>query len=353
MIEILDPRDDIDRGGKANVSLDLLIKKQLAQVNKSIDYYRKTPVYVNASHPLRRIIFDMDNGEESLFNLFNRIRDEIPTLCIMHGIVYETYNGELNYSDYPYKKGTALMSVEKLTLSDALSKRWEELKPVEMVYKPYVSNSLELPHSSSTEVDCMCLMTIDLTCLAVKYHKWALVNNEKTSDQRQDVSDFVSREVLAPLIMDSARLSYIEMFNTFDLGKVNNKVPFAVVDNTPKLHSEIRKISSDYTSEGRHHSNMLKEIPCFDKESFYDAFANLSDERITTHNRWFKFLSESQYITAILNTVRNDNDKDVRLRFNFQTRILKGNRTLRSSPSKEVNTLMSERYELIDSLINS
>lgn len=353
MIEILDPIDSTDRGGKSHVSLDISIDKQLKQIDNAVSYYQSKPIYINANHILRRILFSIDEGDKTELAIFNKVRDSIYELSLLYGITTDINKGDIHYNDFPYSKGTYLMSVDTLNITDVLNKNWRSLKPLSMVYKPYVSNYLDLPHSSSDEIDTYCMMTIDLPCLSVKYFKWAKENNNLPANIREDVSDFISKYILAELIRDSARLSYIELFNTFELGKIKNNVPFAYVDYFSKMYEDIIDIRSEYTREGRHHSNMLKEVRCLDLPNFYSAFPNTYDERITIANRWFKFMSESQIILSVLNTVRNDDDKDVLLRFRVQSRILKGNGALKSSPEKETNKYIQSLYEQIEEMVSS
>lgn len=351
MIEILDTEDIVDRGGKAHVNLDFYLKKQITQTKNAIAYYSDKSVYVNSGHILHRILFAIDDGDMSPMQAFNKTKENLNELCLVMGITTHLNKGDINFKDFPYKYGTSIMSVESHDLADLITSDWKSITPLRMVYKSYSSNYLELPHPDSTEIDTSCGLTIDVSALAVKYYKWAKLNNDKPDDQQETRSDFIVRYLLSPLIMDSARLSYINMLTEFEEPKVKHKVPFVVVDQTKGIFKELSKIRESFTKEGKHHSNMMSEIPCFDKENFYDALTHLDRERITVANRWFKFLSDAQYVTAILNVTRNDPDKDILIRFRSVTRLMKGNGTLRSSPSSELNKYMSSQYDLIETLI--
>lgn len=351
MIELLDPDDSLDRGGRSHVRLSFLINKQVDAMNKAVDYYKSKPTYIKAQHLLSRLIEDLNYGDSSPITSFNKCVEELDNLCIIYGLTTSTNKGNLHQDDFPFSKGYAILSTNETKSRSIMSSKFADLNPMRMVHRGSANAMFELPTPDATHVNGFGAFTLDLPCLAAMVAGWKIENTKRTDDSQISKSDLISKYILSTLLRDQCRLSYLYMCNDLNQKYIKSDIPFTLVDQTTELKKEIESVKSVLNTSSIHHSNIMAEFPVLDLASFYDAIPKVEVDYLTESNRWVKLLAEYPIVEATLSMAKKDNDSDLPLRLKVYTRTLNSHGVLRKSPSDKMNKYLSELYSNVVSLI--
>lgn len=352
MIELLDDESSIERGGRVHVNLSFYIDKQVSQVEKAVKYYRETPVFIKANHILIRLAelcsLEQDASPLSMYRHAEETKREI---ALMLGITTSTNRGQMHYADFPFEKGYGIASVSNYSIADLFGKDWKTMRPFRMVYRPSSDAYLELPTPSATELKTFGAFSVDIPAFAYMLGGWRNQNNKKSEDLKESLGEFITKYILSSNIIDASRLAYMNLMNDGVSAIKDSNTPFVTVDQTKNIKKELDKLKLSFQQSSIHHANVMAELPCMDYEDIYEAIPEIDMDYLTENNRWFKMLAESQIVLPIVTMTKNENDKDVLLRFRVYTRMLNSNGVLRKSPSDEMNKHLKSIYDETKSLV--
>lgn len=344
MIELLDPENDLSRGGVSNVGLSFIINKDLANIKAATKYYKEVKVMIKSNHIIKKIIDMLDFDYETPMEVFRSAQDLSDTISVINGLVTSEFRGTVLNNDFNYEKGYVIASVENGTSLDVIKKTYLNNSPMKLVFRESTGSYFELPTYDSTKIDGFGAFTIDIPILAVSYYTWKKINDEKPEELKETLDDYIVHSILVPMITDAARLSYLRMFLNGDFKVVKSNVPFSYVDQTANLHKEISKLKTSFNIKTTHHTQVLKELPGYDLENMYRLVPELELGNLTNMNRWFKILVESTLVNSVLTAAATDKDKDIIIRFKVMDRTIRGSGTLRKAPTPELRKYLTDIY---------
>ena len=268
------------------------LSRNLAKV---IHYYRRSPIAVNSSHLLVRLLHSITVPQSQEISRYYDNVDAIAlNVAMALGLTSSIYTGRVHNGTF-YGKGNSEIIIAHNDYFDYqwAHDNWKTLQPIKVVRQPRSDLMLNVPDGRNTGVEeGVVVVTINITMLAIQYRAFRLEEarfSMISGENQRSIYQFIHMYPLTNMLfshMDSVifnRLRNLEV--GAPMGESTKPHSFALLNYEKYLNEYQTKLLELLRDRSRNFYNVLKNIPLIVKPSLAEYIV-MPDVAATRQVTW-------------------------------------------------------------------
>ena len=294
----------------SNPKLEYWIDRLRKTVEKVIDYYSLSSLYVDRPNPLINFIQALDvKTTMDEIDLTSIVDNNAKYLVKQFDFTSNLNKGKKHKNVIFKNTEEYFLITDKFNISDLMELKTEDLNPIKILY--HEKNDMVLNNPTRTkltkdiddEIKPVIIYEIELNKLVTQYYKWC--KEQEILDRDKDPARYLGTIVFPELLIDFNNMSLLNIVIDLWYNNLPNITIYKTVIDTisdsninhllKELFNLVNKLSNN---NNLYYRDLLANIPLLDKNAY--EFLKLDLDTINLNNFWLIVMSRIDIIIWLL-----------------------------------------------------